>query len=166
MYTINDKVILNHQELKQKIDVWKNANETIVFTNGCFDLLHLGHVQYLKEAKLLGSKLIVAANSDASVSALKGKHRPIQVEESRINILASLAYIDAVTVFSEETPLSLIEMLLPNVLVKGGDWLPSQIVGSDIVIKHGGSVHSLPFIDGYSTTAIEHKIIQQYTETI
>jgi rfaE bifunctional protein nucleotidyltransferase chain/domain len=166
MYLINEKIILDYSLLVYKISEWKSNNETIVFTNGCFDILHLGHVNYLKEAKSLGTKLIVATNSDASVSKLKGKHRPIQNEESRINILAALDAVDAVTIFYEDTPYELITLLSPHVLVKGGDWKVEQIVGSDVVLNNGGKVLSLQFIEGYSTTNIEQKIIEHYKETI
>lgn len=162
MYFINKKIYLDHEQLSKKVSEWKQNNDIIVFTNGCFDILHLGHVQYLKEAKLLGTKLIVAANSDNSVANIKGKHRPIQNEEGRINLLASLEYIDAVTIFNDETPYELIKILIPNILVKGGDWKPEQIIGSDMVLQNGGKVLSLNFMEGYSTTSIESKIIESY----
>lgn len=111
---------------------------------------------------MLGTKLIVAANSDNSVANIKGKHRPIQNEEGRINLLASLEYIDAVTIFNDETPYELIKLLIPNILVKGGDWKPEQIIGSDVVLQNGGKVLSLNFMEGYSTTSIESKIIESY----
>lgn len=162
MYFINKKIYLDHEQLSKKVSEWKQNNDIIVFTNGCFDILHLGHVQYLKEAKLLGTKLIVAANSDNSVANIKGKHRPIQNEEGRINLLASLEYIDAVTIFNDETPYELIKILIPNILVKGGDWKPEQIIGSDMVLQNGGKVLSMNFMEGYSTTSIESKIIESY----
>ena len=162
MYFINKKIYLDHEQLSKKVSEWKQNNDIIVFTNGCFDILHLGHVQYLKEAKMLGTKLIVAANSDNSVANIKGKHRPIQNEEGRINLLASLEYIDAVTIFNDETPYELIKLLIPNILVKGGDWKPEQIIGSDVVLQNGGKVLSLNFMEGYSTTSIESKIIESY----
>lgn len=164
MYFINEKIILDHSFLNEKISEWKSNKETIVFTNGCFDLLHLGHVQYLKEAKALGTKLIIAANSDESVSRIKGSHRPIQKEESRVNILATLEYVDAVTIFNNDTPFELIKLLIPDILVKGGDWKPEQIIGGDIVINNGGKVLSLKFMEGYSTTNIETKIIDSYKQ--
>lgn len=137
---------------------WKSAGEKIVFTNGCFDLIHYGHLHYLAQAADLGDRLIVGLNSDDSVKRLKGKQRPIKDETNRSFLLASLAYVDAVVLFSEDTPLTLIDLIRPNVLVKGGDWQPHQIVGSDIVISDGGTVRSLAFVEGHSTTSIIEKI--------
>lgn len=142
---------------------WKSSGEKIVFTNGCFDLIHYGHLHYLAQAAALGDRLIVGLNSDDSVKRLKGKQRPIKDETNRSFLLASLACIDAVVLFSEDTPLQLIDLVRPNVLVKGGDWQPHQIVGSDIVIKDGGKVKSLAFVEGHSTTSLIEKI-QQLTK--
>ena len=150
IYTIND--------LQNLSEHWKKVNLQVVFTNGCFDILHEGHVRYLTEAKSLGDKLIVGLNSDDSVKKLKGPNRPINKAGSRAVVLAGLSSVDAIIVFEKDTPFDLISNLLPNVLVKGGDWKPEDIVGSDIVIKHGGKVHSLSFHKGYSTTLIEEKI--------
>lgn len=130
----------------------------IVFTNGCFDLLHYGHLHYLSAARELGDRLIVGLNSAASVSRLKGPHRPINDEATRQHLLAALEVVDAVVVFEEDTPLELIRNIMPDILVKGGDWKPEQIVGSQLVLEAGGQVRSLPYIEGYSTTAIEAKI--------
>ncbi len=154
---IKDK-IKSWSSLKAIVDEWKNSGEKIVFTNGCFDLLHYGHVHYLAEASDLGDKLVVGLNSGDSVSLLKGSHRPINDELTRSHVLASLQFIDAITFFEEETPFSLIQLIMPHVLVKGGDWQPAQIVGSDIVLRNNGVVKSLPFVEGYSTTKIEQKI--------
>ena len=148
-------------QLQQQVQAWRKAGERIVFTNGCFDILHYGHVDYLARAAGLGDRLVVGLNSDASVSRLKGTHRPIQGEQSRLHVMAALGFVDAVTLFEEDTPLELIRLLMPDVLVKGGDWQPEQIVGSGLVLAAGGEVHSLPFIEGYSTTAIENKIKRQ-----
>lgn len=150
--------IMSSEDLVSLISVWKSEGKSIVFTNGCFDLLHLGHISYLEEAAGLGDHLIVGLNSQNSVSRLKGPSRPIQDEASRSAVLAGLSCVDAVCIFSEDTPLNLIELISPNVLVKGGDWLPEQIVGSTWVLHHGGIVRSLPFIPGYSTTQIVQKI--------
>lgn len=158
MSKIKDKVYADLDKALNQVNTWKNEGNKIVFTNGCFDLIHIGHVLYLEEAKNLGDKLIVAANSDNSVRQLKGAHRPIKDEYNRTHILAALASVDMVLVFDEADPLTLIQKLIPHVLVKGGDWNIDQIVGSDVVLAHGGSVKSLQFVDGYSTTALEKKI--------
>lgn len=126
----------------------------VVFTNGCFDLLHVGHVRYLKQAKSRGDLLVVGINTDASVKKLKGPTRPVQNENDRAEILASLGCVDFVVLFDQETPLELIKKVHPDLLVKGGDWKPSQIVGSDFVMSYGGKVESLQFVDGKSTTNI------------
>lgn len=140
------------------VETWHQEGKKIVFTNGCFDLLHIGHVLYLEEARSLGDILVVGVNSDASVSELKGPSRPIKDQYNRSHILAALASVDMVIVFDDETPIELIKAIKPSVLVKGGDWKPEQIVGSDFVLSHGGQVRSLRFVDGYSTTALEQKI--------
>jgi rfaE bifunctional protein nucleotidyltransferase chain/domain len=130
----------------------KNKDKKIVFTNGCFDILHLGHVEYLNEAKSQGDLLIIAINSDESVRGLKGSDRPINNERDRKAMLLNLKAVDCVQVFTEQTPLEIIKLIKPNVLVKGGDWKPSEIIGSDFVIENGGTVKSLMFKDGYSTS--------------
>lgn len=130
----------------------------IVFTNGCFDLLHIGHVRYLQQAKSLGDLLVVGVNSDESVRRLKGPTRPLQTEQDRAEILAALGAVDFAVIFNEDTPLELIKKIKPNVLVKGGDWKVEQIVGSDFVMSYGGQVKSLQFVDGRSTTNIINKI--------
>lgn len=129
----------------------------IVFTNGCFDLLHVGHVRYLQEAKAQGDLLVVGVNSDASVKRLKGPTRPIQNENDRAEILAALSAVDYVVIFTDDTPATLIESVRPHVLVKGGDWKPEQIVGGTFVLSYGGEVKSLQFVDGRSTTKIIEK---------
>jgi D-glycero-beta-D-manno-heptose 1-phosphate adenylyltransferase len=129
----------------------------IVFTNGCFDLLHVGHVRYLQEAKAQGDLLVVGVNADASVKRLKGPTRPIQNENDRAEILAALGAVDYVIIFPEDTPAELIQNVRPDVLVKGGDWKPEQIVGSSFVQSYGGQVKSLQFVDGRSTTKIIEK---------
>jgi len=138
----------------------KSRKQTIVFTNGCFDILHRGHVSYLNEAKKLGHLLFIGLNSDASVKRLKGDSRPINGEKDRKFILENLRCVDFVEVFDEETPLQLIELVKPQILVKGGDWSIDKIVGSDFVLSLGGKVLSLPFVDGFSTTNTIHKIQQ------
>jgi rfaE bifunctional protein nucleotidyltransferase chain/domain len=136
----------------------ENKNKKIVFTNGCFDILHRGHVTYLAEAKKLGDVLIVGLNSDDSVKRLKGPQRPINNENDRLYVLSQLKSVDFVEIFNEETPLNLILKISPKVLVKGGDWKIDQIVGAKEVISKGGEVFSLNFVDGYSTTSMIHKI--------
>lgn len=139
------------EELKNK------RNKKIVFTNGCFDLLHVGHVRYLQEAKACGDILVVGTNSDASVQILKGPTRPVQIENDRAEILAALSSVDYVVIFDEQTPLSLIQEVKPNVLVKGGDWKPESIVGGPFVMSYGGEVKSLQFVHGKSTTSLIEK---------
>ncbi len=130
----------------------------LVFTNGCFDILHIGHARYLKDARALGDILVVGVNTDASVKRLKGPERPIQNENDRAELIASLGAVDYAVLFGEETPLELIEKIAPDVLVKGGDWAPDQIVGSKFVLARGGEVKSLPFHPGHSTTALIARI--------
>lgn len=134
-----------------------NYKETVVFTNGCFDIIHLGHLRYLEHARKLGSKLIVGINSDLSVKRLKGDDRPINNQETRRNILLSLDFVDEVIIFDEDTPLNLISVIKPNILVKGGDYVVEEIIGYDLVISNGGSVVTLPFLNGYSTSLIISK---------
>lgn len=135
-----------------------NKSKKIVFTNGCFDILHRGHVTYLTEARKLGDLLVVGLNSDASVKRLKGPERPINNELDRQYVLSQLKAVDCVEIFQEDTPLNLILKVRPKVLVKGGDWKLDQIVGAKEVIAYGGEVFSLSFVDGYSTTSLIHKI--------
>lgn len=132
----------------------RQAGGKIVFTNGCFDIIHAGHVQYLEQAKALGDNLIVGLNSDASVKRLKGETRPVNGQQNRAIVLAALSSVDYVIVFDEETPYELIKAIQPDVLVKGGDWTEDRIVGADIVQAKGGKVISLPFVEGQSTTRI------------
>lgn len=139
----------------------ENKGKKIVFTNGCFDILHRGHVTYLAEAKKLGDLLVIGLNSDASVKRLKGPERPINGEQDRQYVLSQLKSVDFVEIFSEDTPLNLILAVRPDVLVKGGDWKIEQIVGGKEVIAAGGKVYSLNFVDGYSTTNLIEKIQHQ-----
>ncbi len=156
--SILDKIFTSTQNLQQQVQQWQAANQKVVFTNGCFDILHRGHVDYLAKAADCGDKLIIGVNTDVSVSALKGPSRPIQDEQSRLQILASLQCVDAVILFNEPTPYNLIKTLQPDVLVKGSDYKPENIVGFDIVTAKGGQVKTIDFIDGFSTSAIESKI--------
>jgi len=144
--------------VKKKIEALKVQGKRIVFTNGCFDLLHPGHTRYLYAARQLGDYLVVAVNTDRSVKAIKGEHRPIQSQDERAELLATLSFVDAVILFDEDNPLKLIQDLVPDVLVKGGNWTEDKIIGADVVKKAGGVVKSLPFVIGYSTTALIEKI--------
>lgn len=154
---INNK-IQTWESLSEQVKKWHEAGEKIVFSNGCFDLIHRGHIDYLAKAADMGTKLVLGLNTDASVSKLKGPHRPIQDEQSRQFILSALAFVDAVTLFDEETPYELIKLVQPDVLVKGSDYKPENIVGYDVVMAKGGEVKTIDYIDGYSTSGIEKKI--------
>jgi len=144
--------------------VHQAAGECVIFTNGCFDLLHIGHTRYLQEAKRLGDRLVVGINSDDSVRQLaKGTNRPIVPAEQRAEVLAALACVNYVTIFDEPDPLALIQALKPNILVKGGDWAMDRIVGKEFVEAQGGSVRSIPLIPDISTTKIVEKILAQHS---
>lgn len=150
---INRKKILSLALLRRRLAALRRARQRVVFTNGVFDLLHPGHVRYLRDARRLGDALIVGLNSDASVRRLgKGPGRPLVAEADRAEVVAALEMVDFVTIFDQDTPFELIRALQPDVLVKGGDWTPERIVGADLVLARGGTVKSLPFADGYSTT--------------
>lgn len=150
--------ILSLDDAQKQVAEWKNQGNEVVFTNGCFDILHLGHVDYLEKASKLGQKMVVALNTDKSVSQLKGPERPINNEYARARIIASLGFVDAVILFGEETPLSAIEALVPDILVKGNDYTLDKIVGADFVLEHGGKVETIPLVEGYSTTNIVSKL--------
>jgi len=151
--------IFSRDNLLRQVALWRFKDEKIVFTNGCFDLLHLGHVEYLAKAADCGTKLIVAVNSDDSVKRLgKSQNRPIQDENSRSLIIASLHVVSAVIIFNEDTPYELIDLIKPHVLVKGNDYKVEQIAGHDVVLKNGGEVKLVELTPGHSTTAIEKKI--------
>jgi len=152
------KKIKNLPELKKEIEALKAQGQRIVFTNGCFDLLHPGHIRYLYAARQMGDYLVVALNTDRSVKIIKGANRPIQSQDERTELLAALSFVDAVVLFDEDNPLMVIQQLVPNVLVKGGDWTEERIIGADVVKKAGGVVKSLPFVTGYSTSALIEKI--------
>ena len=152
------KKVLRHDQLDEVVSRLKNEGRKIVFTNGCFEVLHVGHTRYLKQARDHGDILIVGLNTDDSVRLNKGPSRPVVPEDERAEILAALQCVDYVTFFSEETPYELIKRILPDILVKGGDWTVDKIVGNDIVDKNGGQVISLPFQPGRSSTDIIDKI--------
>ena len=150
--------ILSWKALSKKAYFWRFKSQTIGFTNGCFDLLHQGHLHVLCEASDLVDALVVGLNSDTSVRKLKGNNRPIKDEMTRAKLLAGFHFVDAVIIFEEETPYNLIQMLEPDVLVKGGDWEVQNIVGADLVQSKGGNVVTVPYLEGMSTTNIEEKI--------
>jgi len=150
--------VFRTEELRAILNIWRLLEKKIVFTNGCFDLLHLGHIDYLSKAADLGDKLVIGLNSDASTSALKGPGRPIIDQYSRSIMLASLSFVDAVILFDDPTPIELIAQVRPDVLVKGADYSVDQIVGSDLVLEYGGDVQTIEYLSGYSTTSIEKKI--------
>jgi len=150
--------VRTRRSLQLRLDTLRRQGKRIVFTNGCFDLIHPGHVRYLRAAKRLGDVLVVALNSDASVRRLKGPSRPLVPERDRCEVMAALEMVDYVTIFDEDTPYELIKQLQPDVLVKGGDWKPDDIVGADVVRARGGVVRSLRFAPGYSTTRLVDRI--------
>jgi rfaE bifunctional protein nucleotidyltransferase chain/domain len=154
--------VLRTDILRRQLAIWRFQNKKIVFTNGCFDILHLGHIDYLSRAKDLGDILIIGLNSDASVSRIKGKNRPIVDQESRSMILASLRFIDAIVLFDEDTPYNLISLIKPDILVKGSDYKREEIIGADIVEATGGEIVTIPFLEGYSTSSVIKKIRTEY----
>jgi rfaE bifunctional protein nucleotidyltransferase chain/domain len=157
--TLNIK-IHNLDALTTQVEQWKATGNKVVFTNGCFDIIHRGHIEVLARTADLGDKLIIGLNSDQSIQKLKGEERPIIDEQSRAILLAALSFVDAIVLFSEDTPLKLISALLPDVLAKGGDYEIETIVGHEIVQKNGGKVKLVPFLDGFSSTTIIDKIKQ------
>lgn len=152
-----DKIV-GLEEAKARVAAWKRQGMRVVFTNGCFDLLHLGHVDYLEKARNLGDALVVGLNTDDSVSRFKGPQRPIQDEKSRARVMAALKAVDLVVYFNEDTPKNLISALVPHILVKGSDYLAENIVGADVVKNAGGEVKTIEFVPGYSTTRLVERI--------
>jgi len=151
-------MIVTKEELKEILTRLRTENKTIVFTNGCFDILHKGHIYYLNESANLGDVLIVGLNSDSSIKKIKGQDRPINDQSSRAEVLSALRFVDYVVLFDEETPYNLINFIKPTILVKGGDYKLNDIVGADIVQDYGGKVVTIPYLDGNSTTEIIEKI--------
>ncbi len=149
-----EQKILSADALQKRITFWRMLGDKIVFTNGCFDIIHQGHVHLLSSCNELGDRVIVGLNSDASVKRLKGELRPVNDEQSRAILLAALQFVDAVVLFEEDTPENLIHFIHPDVLVKGGDWQKDEIVGSDFVDEYGGEVKTVPYLKGFSTTEI------------
>ena len=152
--------ILDREQLRRACVLWNFKNMKVVFTNGCFDILHLGHIEYLAKAANLGDVLVIGLNSDLSVHRIKGDSRPINDEHSRSMVLAALGFVTAVVLFDEETPYELIKTIQPDVLVKGRDYKPKEIVGHDIVLGKGGKIKTIELTPGYSTTGIEQKILK------
>jgi D-glycero-beta-D-manno-heptose 1-phosphate adenylyltransferase len=150
--------ILDSNSAQQLAVSWQSEGKKIVFTNGCFDIVHLGHIDYLEKARNLGDKLILGLNTDASVRRLKGETRPVVNEYARSRMMSAFEFIDAVVLFDEPTPLELIQKISPDILVKGDDYTPETIVGADFVIEKGGEVKTIALVKGYSTTALIEKI--------
>ena len=155
---ILEKKILGKEQLLPLLNIWKFQGDKLVFTNGCFDLLHLGHIDYLAKAASLGNKLVIGLNSDESTRLLKGPNRPITDQNSRAHLLAALFFVDAVVLFNEQTPYELIQWVRPDILVKGADYTIDQIVGADLVLENGGEAKTIEYLPGYSTSAIENRI--------
>ena len=154
---LHSKIITNTVELKRLINIHKFKGEEIVFTNGCFDIIHRGHIEYLAKAANKGNLLIIGLNTDASVQKLKGENRPVQDENSRALILSALSFVNYIILFDEDTPYELIKALQPDILVKGADYKTTDIVGYDIVTENGGRVETIEFVDGFSTSNILEK---------
>jgi D-beta-D-heptose 7-phosphate kinase/D-beta-D-heptose 1-phosphate adenosyltransferase len=154
--------ILDWKHLKHELDRLRSMGKKIAFTNGCFDILHVGHTRYLRQAREKGDVLVLALNSDSSVRQIKGEKRPLIPQDERADLLASLEFVDYITIFNETTPLELILFLKPDVLIKGGDWAEEEVVGRDEVISWGGTVVIIPEIPGASTTNIVEKILTVY----
>ena len=162
-----EKTLLNKicdlAAMKTRIAGWKKEGKKVVFTNGVFDLLHIGHISYLAKASELGDKLIIGLNSDSSVKRIKGDDRPVNDQSSRAALLAALFFVDGIILFEEDTPLNLITALMPDILVKGADYAIENIVGAEEVIANGGEVKTIDFVEGYSSTSIINKIRKQIT---
>jgi D-glycero-beta-D-manno-heptose 1-phosphate adenylyltransferase len=155
---MTENKILSQSEAQKKVENWQNEGKKVVFTNGCFDIVHLGHIDYLEKARHLGDKLVLGLNTDASVNRLKGETRPVVNEYARSRMMAAFEFVDAVVLFDEQTPKELIESVSPDILVKGDDYTVENIVGADHVIGKGGEVKTIPLVKGYSTTSLIEKI--------
>lgn len=156
-----EKIMRLDQAIAQ-VAAWQQSGQKIVFTNGCFDLVHLGHIDYLEKARNLGDKLVLGLNTDASVSRIKGPLRPVVNQEARARLMAALSFVDTVILFDEPTPLQLIEAIKPDILVKGDDYSIETIVGADFVLANGGDVKTIALVEGYSTTKLIEKIKKAY----
>ena len=151
--------IQSQARLKGAIDKLKRQGKRIAFTNGCFDILHYGHIKYLQDAKRASDVLVLGLNSDASVKKIKGKKRPLNKQTDRGRVLAALSCVDYITVFNQDTPLKLIKLLRPDILIKGGDWKADKIIGAEFVKSYGGQVKTIPYLKGYSTTGLIARIL-------
>jgi len=156
--SIQSKIHLDRSELENVLAVWRFKNQKIVFTNGCFDIVHRGHVEYLAKAASLGDKLVIGLNTDASVKRIKGQARPVQDENTRALVLAGFSFVAKVVLFDEDTPYELIKLIKPQILVKGGDYKAEDIVGYDVVTSCGGTVETIDLVEGHSTTNIINKM--------
>ena len=152
--------ITSKLELESQLKNWRSQDQKIVFTNGCFDLLHFGHIDYLAKARDLGDRLIIGLNTDASISRIKGPSRPVKDQMSRAHILAAIQFVDAVIFFDEETPIELISWIKPDVLVKGSDYTIKGIIGHELVLENGGEVKTISFVEGFSSSKLIDKIIK------
>lgn len=155
---IKEKIITDKEKIFSTLNQWRFKDEKIVFTNGCFDIVHRGHIEYLASAATLGTKLIVGLNTDASVKRLKGETRPVNDEQARALILSALVFVDQVVLFNEDTPYELIKFIQPDILVKGSDYKPEDIVGYDVVKNKGGEIITIELTPGFSTTSILNKL--------
>ncbi len=155
---INSKIFTRYGAFSATLKRWKNSGDKVVFTNGCFDILHRGHIDNLAKAAGMGDRLVIGLNSDESTKRLKGPGRPVIDENSRAMLLASLFFVDAVVLFGEDTPKELVENILPDILVKGSDYRIEDIAGHELVIDHGGKVETIPLLEGFSSSAIMNRI--------
>lgn len=155
---IQSKILMDRTELEFSLAIWRFKGQKLVFTNGCFDIVHRGHVEYLAKAASLGNQLIIGLNTDASVKRLKGMARPVQDETTRALVLASFSFVSKVVLFDEDTPFELINLIQPDILVKGGDYKPEEIVGYDIVKGKGGEIVTIDLVEGHSTTSIINRM--------
>ncbi len=160
--TIHSKIYLNRDAVKPQLKEWADRGHTVVFTNGCFDILHKGHIDYLYEASKLADKMVIGLNTDASVSAIKGEGRPVNSNEARALLIAALGFVDMVVFFDEDTPKELINVIQPDILTKGSDYIAENIVGYDTVMAKGGEVKTIELTEGFSTTALIEKIKKAY----
>lgn len=158
MKNFEKKIIKSSLDLQKTIKTWKKNNQKIVFTNGCFDILHLGHIKTLSESKKLGDKLVVGLNNDESVKVLKGKNRPVNNNYHRSMMLAALSFVDLVVFFEEETPYNLIKLVLPNIITKGGDYEKKDVIGGDLILSKGGQINIIPLLPNLSSS----KLIRKY----